>query len=135
MAPGQAYWSSEHEEIFVAALVLAESGNSQCALESPTRNNIATVYQALRQVAEDARLTRVLQLRLFEIAAGLRHEDIAGKHGLSMNTVKTEARSLYRAIGVRCRHEIESALNAAIWRSEGGANSEEIHEFLCLRLE
>lgn len=52
-----------------------------------------------------------------------------------MNTVKTEARNLYRAIGVRCRHEVESAIDAAIWRCEAGATVEELYRFLVLRFE
>ncbi len=131
----QAHWRTEHEQIFVAALLVAASANSGSSLATPTSNNFAAVYHALRRVAEDARLTRVLELRLFEIAEGLRYEEIAGKNGLSINTIKTEARSLYRAIGVRCRHEVEGATNAAISRSEAGATAEDLHRFFRLRFE
>ncbi len=132
---GQAHWRAAHEQSFVAALVVAGSANSRAPLETPAGNSFTAVYDALRRVAEDARLTRVLELRLFEIAEGLRYEEIAGKHGLSMNTIKTQARGLYRAIGVRCRHEVESAIDAAIWRSEAGATVEELYRFLRLRFE
>ena len=135
MASEQSPWQAEHEQPFVAALVVAGSANSRGPLETPASNSFIAVYHAPRRVAEDARLTRVLELRLFEIAEGLRYKEIAGKHGLSMNTIKTEARSLYRAIGVRCRHEVEGAINAAIWRSEAGAAGEELYGVLRLRFE
>ncbi len=127
MISEQAHCGVEHEEMFVATLLVAASAEAG--------KNLAAVYHALRRVAEDAHLTRILELRLFEIASGLRYEEIAGKNGLSMNTVKTEARALYRAIGVRCRHEVEGAINAAVWRSEAGATAADLHRFFRLRFE
>lgn len=79
MTSGQAYRGTEHEQIF------RRRPRGDCV-------NFAAVYHALRRIAEDARLTRVLEQRLFEIAEGFRHEETAGKNGRSMNTIKTEAR-------------------------------------------
>lgn len=91
--------------------------------------------EALKRIGKDAGLTPVLQARLMELAGGLRYEEIALRHHISMNTVKTEARSLYRAIGVRCRHEIEGAIEAALWRQNAGATTDDLYEFLRLRFE
>ena len=135
MISEQVHWRTAHEQTFVAALVVAASANLGSSFATTASNNFAAVYQALRQVAEDARLTRVLELRLFEIAEGLPYDEIAGKNGLSINTIKTEARILYRALGVRCRHEVEGAIDAAICRSEAGATAEDLHGFLRLRFE
>ncbi len=93
------------------------------------------VVGALRQIAREARLTPVLEVRFIEIAQGLLYREIARIHDVSMNTIKTETRHLYRSIGVNCRHEIERAAEAAQLRSEDGATPEEICGFLRLRFE
>ncbi len=93
------------------------------------------VQRALSCVAHDAQLTPVLELRFMELALGLTYEDIAQEHEISINTVKTEVRILLQSLGARCRHEIESAANAAQLRGEAGATTEEIYHFLRLRFE
>lgn len=135
MASERSPWQAENEQPLGLVLLVAGSASSRRPPEAAASNGFAAVYHALGRVAEDARLTRVLELRLFEIAEGLRYEEIAGRHGLSMNTIKTQARSLYRAMGVRCRHEVESAIDAALWRSKAGATVEDLYTFLRLRFE
>jgi DNA-binding NarL/FixJ family response regulator len=74
-------------------------------------------------------------MRLIEIAECSTYEDIARKHGISVNTVKTEVGLVLRALGVRCRHQIEEAVRAAQSRAEAGATVEQICRFLRLRFE
>ncbi len=81
------------------------------------------VHGALRNIAREARLTPVLEMRLVEFAEGLQYKEIAQTHEVTMNTIKTEARHLYRSIGVNCRHEIGRAAEAAQLRAEAGARS------------
>lgn len=93
------------------------------------------VHGALRNIAPEAQLTPVLEMRLIEIAEGLPYKEIARTHEVTMNTVKTEARHLYRSIGVNCRHEIGRAAEAAQLRAEAGATVDEIAAFLRVRFE
>jgi DNA-binding NarL/FixJ family response regulator len=93
------------------------------------------VQQAFQRIARHAGLTPCLEARLIEIAAGLTRGEIARRHGISVNTVKTEVRALLRAVGAHCRHEIEDAVTAARARAEDGATAEELYRFLLLRLE
>jgi DNA-binding CsgD family transcriptional regulator len=93
------------------------------------------VRQALERVASEAGLTACVHARLLEIAAGLTYREIARRHGISVNTVKSEVRTLLAALRAHCRHEIEDAATAARVRAEGGASAEELYRFLLLRLE
>jgi len=90
---------------------------------------------ALKRVAQDAGLTTVLEARLMEIAAGLTYGEIARRHGISINTVKTQARILLESLGACCRHEVGGAVKAAQQRAEAGATPEDLYRFLRLRLE
>jgi len=93
------------------------------------------VRQALQRIAHDACLTPCLEARLLEIAAGLTYREIARRHGVSANTVKSEVRGVLQALGAHCRHEIEDAVSAARLRAEERATAEELYPFLLLRLE
>ena len=93
------------------------------------------VQQTLQRIARHAGLTPCLEARLLEITAGLTYREIARRHGISVNTVKTEVRALLQALGARCHHEIEDAVTAARARAEDGATAEELYRFLLLRLE
>lgn len=134
MASEQRPWRFKHNEQFTNA----EVANPQIAWPSVSPNDAkpaSSVLEAFRWIGRDTRLTRLLETRLIEIASGLSYDAIAARHQISTNTVKTEARAVYRAIGVRCRHEVESAFDAAIWRSESGATAREVYTFLRLRFE
>jgi DNA-binding CsgD family transcriptional regulator len=93
------------------------------------------VQQTLRNIGRGAGLTPVSEIRLLEIAEGLTYEQIARKHALSVNTVKTEVGLVLRSLRVRCRHQIEEAVRAAQLRVEAGATAEELDRFLRLRFE
>ena len=93
------------------------------------------VQEALRRIARGAGLTPCLETRLTEIAAGLAYREIARRHGISVNTVKTEVRALLHMLGVDCCREIVAALTAAERRAEDGATAEELYRFLLLRFE
>ena len=99
-----------------------------------SRDN-SLVQEALGRIARDAGLTPALETRLLEIAEGLTYDQIARRHGISVNTVKTEVRVLLQALGAHCRHEIEDAVSAARARAEDGTTAEELYRFLLLRLE
>ncbi len=91
--------------------------------------------QALWRVVHEAGLTPCLEARLTEITAGLTYEEIARRHGISVNTVKTEVRALLQSLGAHCRHEIEDAVRAAQLRADDGATTDDLYGFLRLRLE
>jgi DNA-binding NarL/FixJ family response regulator len=93
------------------------------------------VQVSLRRIARRAGLTACLETRLAEIAAGLTYQEIARRHGISVNTVKIEVRALLQALGTHCRHEIEDAVTAAREREEDGATADEVYRFLLLRFE
>jgi|SRR5450759_1083470 DNA-binding NarL/FixJ family response regulator len=95
----------------------------------------SAAFDALGVLPQDVGLTSTLGERLSEIASGLPYEEIASNHQISVNTVKTEAQHLLRALGVSCRHEIEDAFEAAMARAERGASREAILEFLKIRFE
>lgn len=105
------------------------------AFGSGTTSLSTTIERALLRVAEEERLTPALRARLFDIAKGLSYRDIAAENSISINTVKTEIRSLLRNLGVRCRHEIEHAVDTAEIRISEGATEDHIHLFLRLRWE
>ncbi len=94
-----------------------------------------TVQRALRQIAHDAGLPPVLTKRLLEIAEGLTYQEIARRHDISINTVKTESRILLESLGLHGRCEIEDAARAAGLRAESGADLRGVHAFLRLRFE
>ncbi len=102
---------------------------------SGTNSLSVTVAQALLRVAHEERLTPALRARLFDIAHGFSYGDIALHNDISVNTVKTEVRHLLRSLGVRCRHEIEHAVEAAEVRTAEGALEDHIHLFLRMRWE
>lgn len=93
------------------------------------------VWAALERVAHEAGLTNTLKRRLVEITQGMAYRDIAALHGISINTVRTQARALLQSLGVRSRHEILHAVRAAHLRAEAGATVEELYGFLLLRFE
>jgi DNA-binding NarL/FixJ family response regulator len=93
------------------------------------------VQEALRRIARGAGLTPCLETRLLEVADGLTYDQIARRHGISVNTVKTEVRALLQALGMHCHHEIEDAVTAARARADDGATADELYRFLLLRFE
>jgi DNA-binding NarL/FixJ family response regulator len=93
------------------------------------------VQESLGRIARDAGLAQCLETRLLEIAEGLTYAQIAHRHSISVNTVKTEVRALLRALGAHCRHEIEDAVAAARSRAEDGATPDELYRFLLVRFE
>jgi len=94
-----------------------------------------TVQKVLLRIAQEQHLTPALRARFFDIAGGLSYREIALQNDISINTVKTEIRNLLRGLGVRCRHEIESAVEAAEARVAEGASEGHTHLFLRLRWE
>lgn len=93
------------------------------------------VEHALRRISRGARLTPTLETRLFDIAQGLKNKEIAERHVISTNTVKTQIRCLLHHLGLTCRHEIQDAVLAASLREESGTTADETYEFLLLRFE
>ena len=81
--------------------------------------DIALVLTAL---ASRRRLTPTLQERLLEIASGANNAEIATKHGISLNTVKTEVAGVLLMLHCRCRHQLELAARVA--GSELGAGGD-----------
>ena len=138
MIPEQVPWRAERGDTSSRIADLAFPKAESIAwptLHNDTPRVPGAVDQALKRICCDIRLTPVLEMRFLEIARGLKYEDITRRHGISINTVKTEARILYRSIGVRCRHEVEGAVEAATSRAEAGATVGELYGFLRLRFE
>lgn len=98
------------------------------AISSPVR-------RALARISDERCLTAALRSRLLDVATGLTYAGISRKHGITVNTVKTEIRQLLRQLGLYCRHEIDHAVDAAELRTEAGATEEHIRTFLRIRWE
>jgi len=96
---------------------------------------VRDVEHELRLIARDYGLTRTLEKRLVEIAQGLTNSQIAQRHGISNNTVKTQVRQLLRQLALGSRREIENAARAAAQRADNGASQQAIGAFLRLRFE
>jgi DNA-binding CsgD family transcriptional regulator len=93
------------------------------------------VERVLSDLADASFLTPVLKVRLIEVAQGLSYKEIADRHRISLNTVKTEVSAVLSRIGVTCRHEIQDTAAAAAHRFEAGATHDEVITFVRLRLE
>jgi DNA-binding CsgD family transcriptional regulator len=93
------------------------------------------VEDALLAVASDGGMTPVHTTRLLEAARGLSYRQIADLHGVSLNTVKTEMKSVLGSLRASCCHEIRDASMAAKARVRAGASEDEITEFIRLRFE
>ncbi len=89
------------------------------------------VDRALLAIADDRDLAPALKARLCEAATGLSYRQIAGMHGVSLNTVKTQMRTLLGCLGVSCCHEIADAARAAHARAQAGATAEEVSMCFC----
>lgn len=96
--------------------------------------DLELVLDMLRRLSYEAGLTPTVEQRLIELALGLSNKGIASKHGISVNTVKTQVKTLLRAFDLDCRHEIEHAVRGALGRLQGGlhARSVEVVLRLCL---
>ena len=64
---------------------------------------VATVPEALRRQA--ARLTDKERLVLAHLSRPARYQDIADNLGISINTIRTHIRHIYRKLGVSKRDE------------------------------
>lgn len=95
----------------------------------------SALQMALSQVSKDADLTPTLAVRFAEIAAGMSNAQIAERHGLTVNTVKTEVSHVLAAVGVMSRTAIRSAFEAAAGRADAGASETELVQFLKIRFE
>ena len=91
--------------------------------------------QGLLRLSDEVRLTTALRSRLIDIACHRSYKEIAVRHDITVNTVKTQVRDLLRALGLDCRHEIEHAIRSAERRLQNGASEELILTFLRLRWE
>jgi NarL family two-component system response regulator LiaR len=90
----------------VAALEKVHAGERIVALDLPARVEARTP----RAIGLTPRESHVVAL----IAAGAPNKEIAGRLGLSMNTVKSHIRTAYRAMGVTSRTQ------AVLWAVEHG---------------
>lgn len=93
------------------------------------------VERVLSDLADASSLSPVLKVRLIEIARGLTYQEIAQRHQISRNTVKTEVSAVLSKVGVSCRHEIQDTAAAAASRFEAGAAHDEVIHFMRLRFE
>lgn len=101
----------------------------------PEREISPAVRGALTQISDELGLTVALRCRLLDLASGLTYEGISRKHGITVNTVKTEIRQLLRRLGLYCRHEIDHAVDSAEVRIDAGASEAHVLTFLRLRWE
>jgi two-component system, NarL family, response regulator LiaR len=93
----------------VAALEKVQAGERIVALDLHRRSE----PQAPRAIGLTPRASHVVAL----IAAGAPNKEIAGRLGLSMNTVKSHIRTAYRAMGVTSRTQ------AVLWAVEHGVTA------------
>ena len=71
-------------------------------------------------IGRDHRLTPVLLERLIEIASGDSNTEIADRHRLSVNTVKTEVAAVLSSLRFECRHQLQMlARHIAFQLAEG----------------
>lgn len=91
--------------------------------------------ELVRKAGSRFGLSRALSERLVELTLGYPNSEIAKLHSISENTVKTQVRELLQGLGLRCRHEIESAAEEALWTlNEEGKDEEHAMEVLLARL-
>jgi DNA-binding NarL/FixJ family response regulator len=91
--------------------------------------------RALARISLAAHLSPALAERLRDLALGLSNAQIAARHDVSVNTVKTEVTHVLAALGVDSRTAISSAVEAAARRALAGASEEALVHFLRLRFE
>jgi DNA-binding CsgD family transcriptional regulator len=73
----------------------------------------------LRAIGEPAELTPARRRIAYAAARGASAPDIAEENGISVNTVKTQLRAVYRRLGVRSRAELAAALDGIPATSRG----------------
>lgn len=85
------------------------------------------VARRLRASGEPAaeELTPARRRIAYSAAMGASAPDIAEEHGISVNTVKTQLRAVYRQLGVRSRAELAAALDGITAASRGDEASED----------
>ena len=82
------------------------------------------VARRLRAAGEPAELTPARRRIAYAAARGASAPVIAGENGISVNTVKTQLRAVYRQLGVRSRTELAAALDGIPAASRGDAAPE-----------
>lgn len=100
-----------------------------------TERDLAEVLAMLVRLSNEAGLTPALERCLIDLGLGLSNQDIASKHGITVNTVKTEVKTLYRELDLDCRHEISRAVRRAQLRLQGGARVEHVEAILRVGFE
>lgn len=106
-------------------------------LAEPERSDVDLrfVLQMLAKLGRRSGLTPALQQRLIELGMGLSNREVAMKHGITVNTVKTQVRILLRMLDLDCRHEIAHAVRGALARLQDGVPVEQVEAILRLNLE
>ncbi len=88
----------------------------------------------LVNLSDEAGLTIALRRCLIDLGLGLSNQDIATKHEITVNTVKTETKALYRTLDLDCRHEVSRAVRRARLRLQRGMRPEDVEAILRLGL-
>lgn len=98
-------------------------------------NDVKLVLRALAKLGREVRLTPTLERRLFELGLGLSNQEIATRNGITVNTVKTEVRTLFGKLDLDCRHEIQRAVRRTLVSLERGMEAEEVEGAVRCRLQ
>ncbi len=69
------------------------------------------------------RLTPVQRERLIEMACGLSNAEMAARHDISLNTVKTEVAAVLGSLGLKCRHQLEMLAEQLAYQLAAGDGS------------
>ena len=93
------------------------------------------VEEAFLRIAAERNLSPALEERLLDLASDLSYPRIAAKSHISVHTVKTQAKLIFKALRVAGRRPIVLAASAAQRRSDSGSSSDDIADFLRIRFE
>ena len=93
------------------------------------------VREVLRAIGTKRGLSPALQQRLLDISEGLTNKQIAQRHEISVNTVKTQVTDLLGSFALRSRQEIRGAAEAATRAAAAGASVSQLETFLALRFQ
>lgn len=74
-------------------------------------------------------LSPVLQIRLAQLGSGLSNAEITAASSVSINTVKSELKTLFRQLGIEGRSEVRAAFRA----SRHGRDRDEVRRLLAER--
>ena len=97
--------------------------------------DLALVLRMVAKLGGEAGLTPALERRFQELALGLSNQEIAVEHGITVNTVKTQVRTLLRILDLDCRHEIVHAVRGAQARLQERMPCQQVEALLRLTLE